>query len=77
MVFDSLDRLIAKASPEGTLSYTYDAAGHVATIQSSNAGGANVGYTYDVQNRLSAVVDNRLVPRQNSIRAQIAHDLNR
>jgi RHS repeat-associated protein len=58
--YDSLDRLITKATPEGTLSYTYDAAGHVASIQSSNSGGANVGYTYDIQNRLSTVVDYNL-----------------
>jgi RHS repeat-associated protein len=58
--YDSLDRLTTKATPEGTLSYTYDAAGHVASIQSSNANGANVGYTYDVQNRLGTVVDNNL-----------------
>jgi len=49
-----------KATPEGTLSYTYDAAGHVASIQSSNANGASAAYTYDDLNRLSAVVDNRL-----------------
>jgi YD repeat-containing protein len=32
----------------------------VASIQSSNANGANVGYSYDELNRLSTVVDNRL-----------------
>jgi len=32
----------------------------VASIQSSNAGGANVSYAYDDLNRLSTVVDNRL-----------------
>jgi YD repeat-containing protein len=32
----------------------------VASIASSNANGASVGYTYDTLNRLSAVVDNRL-----------------
>jgi YD repeat-containing protein len=42
------------------LSYTYDVAGHVASIQSSNANGASVDYTYDDLNRLSTVVDNRL-----------------
>ncbi|MGD0470655.1 MAG: DUF2341 domain-containing protein [Terriglobales bacterium] len=58
--YDTVDRITAKATPEGTLNYTYDAAGHVASIQSSNASGANVGYTYDDLNRLSTVVDNRL-----------------
>ena len=32
----------------------------MASIQSSNAGGANVSYAYDDLNRLSTVVDNRL-----------------
>ena len=52
--------LFPKATPEGTLSYTYDAAGQVASIQSSNANGASVAYSYDDLNRLSTVVDNRL-----------------
>ena len=55
-----MDRLISKATPAGTLSYTYDAAGHVATIASSNPNGASVAYTWDDLNRLSAVTDNRL-----------------
>ena len=42
------------------MNYTYDAAGHVATIASSNANGASASYTYDSLNRLSTVVDNRL-----------------
>jgi len=46
-----------KATPEGTLSYGYDAAGDVKTIQSSNAGGANIAYVYDTLNRLSTVTD--------------------
>jgi YD repeat-containing protein len=50
----------AKATPEGTLNYIYDAAGHVASITSSNANGVSVAYTYDSLNRLSTVVDNRL-----------------
>ena len=37
-----------------------DTAGHVASITSSNANGANVSYTYDSLNRLSTVVDSRL-----------------
>jgi RHS repeat-associated protein len=58
--YDSMDRLVTKATPEGTLNYTFDAAGHVATIASSNTNGASVSYTYDDLNRLSTVVDNRL-----------------
>ena len=42
------------------MNYTYDAAGHVATIASSNANGASASYTYDSLNRLGTVVDNRL-----------------
>jgi YD repeat-containing protein len=55
-----MDRITAKATPEGTLNYTYDAAGHVASIASSNTNGASMSYTYDSLNRLSTVVDNRL-----------------
>jgi len=51
---------VTKATPEGTLNYTFDAAWHVATIASSNTNGASVSYTYDDLNRLSTVVDNRL-----------------
>ena len=58
--YDTMDRLITKATPEGTLNYTYDAAGHVASITSSNTNGASMSYTYDSLNRLSTVVDNRL-----------------
>jgi YD repeat-containing protein len=58
--YDNLERLTRKATPEGTLSYTYDAAGNLATMTSSNTNGASVAYTYDDLNRLSTVVDNRL-----------------
>jgi RHS repeat-associated protein len=44
----------------GTLIYTYDAAGNVASIISSNTMGINVSYTYDDMGRLETVVDNRL-----------------
>ena len=42
------------------MSYTYYPVGQVETIASSNAHGVSVAYTYDGQNRLSTVVDNRL-----------------
>jgi len=58
--YDALDRLTAKVTPEGTLSYTYYPAGQVESIKSSNANGVSVAYTYDDLNRLSTVVDNRL-----------------
>jgi RHS repeat-associated protein len=64
--YDDHDRLISKATPQGTLTYTYDAAGNVASMQSSNTNGVSVAYTYDNLNRLSTVVDNRLPGGQNT-----------
>ncbi|MGA2435412.1 MAG: hypothetical protein ABSG25_09005, partial [Bryobacteraceae bacterium] len=64
--YDSLDRLTAKQTPEGTLGYTYDLAGNVATMVSSNPNGVSVVYTYDQLNRLATVVDNRLPSGQNT-----------
>jgi RHS repeat-associated protein len=55
-----MDHLTSKATPEGTLSYSYDTAGNLATIALSNANGASVSYSYDALNRLSTVADNRL-----------------
>ena len=57
--YDSMDRITSKATPEGTLNYTYDAAGHVASIASSNPNGASMAYTYDDLGRLATVTDNR------------------
>lgn len=59
--YDNRDRLTSEATPEGTLSYTYDAHGNVLTINSSNTNGASMTYSYDALNRLSTVTDNRLV----------------
>ena len=59
-----MDRLSAKATPEGTLSYTYDAAGNLPSMTSSNAHGTSVDYSYDDLNRLSTVVDSRLPASQ-------------
>jgi YD repeat-containing protein len=47
-----------------SLSYTYDAAGNVASIKSSNANGVWASYTYDDMGRLGTVVDNRLQGQQ-------------
>ena len=58
--YDPMDRLVTKATPEGTLNYTYYPTGKVETIVSSNANGASVLLTWDDLNRLSTVVDNRL-----------------
>jgi RHS repeat-associated protein len=48
---------LAQQKPFGTLSYTYDAAGNVLTISSSNTGGISDMYMYDALNRLSTVTD--------------------
>jgi YD repeat-containing protein len=58
--YDSMDRIQSKVTPEGTLNYTYDSAGNVASISSSNLNGASMSYTYDDLNRLATVTDNRL-----------------
>ena len=65
-VYDALDRQTAKITPEGTLNYTFDAAGNVSSIYSSSVNGASMSYTYDSLNRLSTVVDNRLPAGQNT-----------
>jgi RHS repeat-associated protein len=59
-LYDNRDRLKTKATPEGTLTYTYDTHGNVTGIQSSNANGAWMTYQYDALNRLSQVCDKRL-----------------
>jgi len=55
--YDTLDRLSSKATQWGTLSYTYDAAGNVASMNSSNLNGISVAYQYDELNRLAKVID--------------------
>ena len=57
--YNNRDRLTQKATPQGTLTYTYDAHGNLASMRSSNANGTSADYTYDALNRLSAVRDNR------------------
>lgn len=59
--YDNRDRLISKATPQGTLSYTYDGANNVLSITSSNTNGASLSYSYDSDDRLATVVDNRLL----------------
>jgi len=44
---------VSKQTPFGTIAYTYDAAGDVTQIASSNASGSVVAYQYDKLNRLS------------------------
>jgi RHS repeat-associated protein len=58
--YDLRDRLTQKATPEGTLSYTYDLAGDLLSIGSSNTGGTSVSYTFDALNRLSVAKNNAL-----------------
>lgn len=59
--YDNRDRLISRITPEGALTYTYDAAGNMLTLLSSNTNGASMSYGYDGLNRLSTVTDNRLL----------------
>jgi RHS repeat-associated protein len=58
--YDARHRLLTKQTPQGTLTYTYDAAGNLASVRSSNAGGLSVNYAYDALDRVESVVDNRL-----------------
>ncbi len=59
--YDSMNRLTSKQTPEGTLNYTYDAAGNLASMSSNHAHGVSVTYGYDDLNRLSTVADANLV----------------
>jgi RHS repeat-associated protein len=59
-VYDLRDHLKSKATPQGTLSYTYDNAGNLLSLGSSNTNGVSVNYAYDALNRLFKVTDNRL-----------------
>lgn len=56
--YDNQDRLISKTTPEGTLNYTYDAVGNLASMASGD-GVVSVTYTWDNLNRLSSVTDAR------------------
>src|SRR6185312_9146323 len=58
--YDARNRFLTKATPEGTLTYTYDPSGNVASIDSSNANGTSVAYAWDAANQLVSVTDNRL-----------------
>jgi RHS repeat-associated protein len=57
--YDQRDRLTSKATPQGTLTYTYDLAGNLLSMNSSNANGVSVSYEYDALNRLEKVIDHR------------------
>jgi RHS repeat-associated protein len=58
--YDNRDRLINKQTPFGTLTYTYDAVGNVLTVNSSNANGISLTYSYDALNRLKSIRENQL-----------------
>ena len=51
--YDGLDRLTQETSPQGTVSYQYDAAGRRQTM--SATGQAIVNYTFDNDNRLTQI----------------------
>ena len=55
--YDLRDRLLAKSTPEGSLTYTYDAAGNRKTVR-SDSGAYDVTYGFDAPNRLESVTDN-------------------
>ena len=50
--YDGRNRLVSKTTPQGTLSYTYDNAGNLLSLRSSNQNGVAVDYDYDELNRL-------------------------
>ena len=58
--YDQRDRLLTKQTPQGALAYTYDLAGMLTSMRSSNADGVSVDYTYDDLHRLENVIDTRL-----------------
>ena len=55
--YDARDRLQSKATPQGTLGYSYDDAGSLLTIGTDTPDGAAMTYTHDVLNRLESVTD--------------------
>jgi RHS repeat-associated protein len=58
--YNSRDWLTSKATPEGTLNYTYDVAGNLATLRTNHTNGASMDYAYDTLNRLSTAHDNTI-----------------
>lgn len=65
-IYDVRDRLCTNITPAGSLYYSYDANGNVTNISSSTPGGTLLGYQYDPLNRLTNVIDGRLIGRQNT-----------
>ena len=52
--FDLLDRLTSSATPAGTVSYAYDAAGRMTTMTAT--GQPNTAYAYDAADQLTSIV---------------------
>jgi RHS repeat-associated protein len=55
--YDSRDRLLSKASPVGTLHYTYNLSGERLTLRSDDPDGVATDYAYDALDRLVSVTD--------------------
>jgi RHS repeat-associated protein len=53
-VYDQLDRLIVKKTPQGTMNYAYDSVGNITQVQ---AGTFTVNYGYDSLNRPFSVAE--------------------
>ncbi len=73
--YDLRDRLETKATPFGTLSYSYEPTGEVASLRSSNAGGASIAYEHDELNRLRGLTDERLASGVTSYGYDLASNL--
>jgi RHS repeat-associated protein len=58
--YDNRGRLKNRATPEGTLTYSYDKTGNMLSARSSNTHGLSVDYAYDLANRLASLTDNNL-----------------
>jgi RHS repeat-associated protein len=55
--YDNRNRLVEKATPQGTLLYAYDSRGNITNISSTTPDGVRLSYAYDALNRLGAVAD--------------------
>jgi RHS repeat-associated protein len=51
--YDGLDQVLSETTPQGTVSYTYDAAGRRLTMQAASQ--AQVSYSYDDADHLTAI----------------------
>ncbi len=59
-LYDELNRLQEKQTPQGRLKYTYGASGRIGSVRTQNANGSGfntISYAYDSQGRLSTVTD--------------------